>query len=111
MIAAGEDHALDAAEARRLVEIAAADDVGLQDLLPRSLDGKAAEVNDPGSTLGGLLDSVQVRQVGLYEGLALVEIGDRLDVRQAQGIAPGQLGAQEPADAARRPGHQDRFHG
>ena len=46
MVRAGEDDALDAVAARRLVEVVAADDVGLQDGVERPLGRDAAEVHD-----------------------------------------------------------------
>src|SRR5882724_12427380 len=46
VVGRGEDHALDAGLPRRLEEIVAADDVGLQDRIPWPLYGETAEMDD-----------------------------------------------------------------
>src|SRR5882724_1539825 len=46
VVGRGEDHALRAGLPRRLEEVVAADDVGIQDLIPRALDRMAAEMDD-----------------------------------------------------------------
>src|SRR2546423_4952189 len=56
MVGRGEDDALDTFPARRLEQIVAADDVGLQDRVPGPLSGDAAEVDDPVDAVHNLLD-------------------------------------------------------
>jgi hypothetical protein len=105
MIGGGEDHALDALAPRRLEQIVAADDVGLQDRLPRPFDGVAPEMNDALDAVDRLLDLLEAGKVGSNEGLVGPEIGRLLDVAQAQlGVDRLQELAQATADVAGRTG-------
>jgi hypothetical protein len=56
MVRRGEHHALDALLSRRLEQIVAADDVGLQDLVPGALDRIAAEMQDAVDAFADRLD-------------------------------------------------------
>ena len=111
VVGGGEHHALDALAARRLEQIVAADDVGLQDRLPRPFDREAAEMDDAFDALDGLLDLVELGEVGGDERLVVAEIGRRLDVAQPQlGIDRLQQLAQASADVAGGAGQQNTFH-
>ena len=57
-------HALHALAARRLEQIVAADDVGLQDRLPGPFDREAAEMDDAVDALDDLLDLVELGEIG-----------------------------------------------
>ena len=47
VIRRGEYHPFDAVTARRLEQVVATDNIGVQDRLPRSFDGESAEMHDP----------------------------------------------------------------
>src|SRR5664280_639635 len=60
MVRRREHDALDTLPARRLEQIVAADDVGLQDVVPRPLDRKPAEMQNAVNALADRLDLSQV---------------------------------------------------
>src|SRR6266481_8664045 len=74
VVGRGEDHALDAGLPRRLEEIVAADDVGLQDRIPWSLYGETAEMDDAVRALHDHGDLVRLGEVGGDEGLARQQV-------------------------------------
>ena len=71
MVRRGEHHALDALLPRRLEQIVAADDVGLQDLVPGAFDRIAAEMQDAVDAFADRLDLRQVGEIGRLEFLVL----------------------------------------
>ena len=100
----------DALAARRLEQVVAADDVGLQDRLPRPLDREAAEMDDAVDTLDGRLDLVDAGEVGGDEGLVGPEIGRLLDVAQPQlGIDALQQRRRRPPMSPVAPVNRTRF--
>ena len=105
-----EHDSFHAVAARRLERVVPADDVRRQDERPVALHRPRAEVNDRVDTLGRAQHVGHLRDVGAHELLALAEILDRLDVRDAQLVAPGELAAEMRADVARGAGDQDGFH-
>jgi hypothetical protein len=60
MVRRREHNTLDALPARRLEQIVAADDVGLQDIVPPPLDRKPAEMQDPVNAVADRLDLCEV---------------------------------------------------
>ncbi len=107
----GEHHALDAAQPRRLEQVVAANDVGLQDLLPRALGREAAEMDDPLRAIHGALDLAHDGEVRLDEGLVCGEVRGHDAVAPANGGIGGRKElAQLRANAACRSGNDDRFH-
>src|SRR5215216_2772710 len=80
----GEHDALDPGPARRLEQIVAADDVGLQDRLPWALDRKAAEMHDAVDPLHDFLHRREVRKLGRHESLIRAEICRRAHIAHAQ---------------------------
>src|SRR5438093_1047321 len=75
MVRRSEYHTLHALFARRLEQVIAADDVGLQDLVPGSFDRIAAEMQDAVDALADRLDLGQIGEIGRLELLVLAEIG------------------------------------
>ena len=101
MVGRSEDHALHAGLARRLEDVVAADDVGLQDLVPRSLDRMAAEMDDAVGALQHRGHLVRPGEIGGDEGLARLKVRRRDPVAQHQaGIELRQQRACHGADAA-----------
>src|SRR6185369_13217952 len=86
-----------------------AHDVRLEDRLPRTFDGEAAEVDDGIHALGDDQRVLHAGNVALNELLAVSERLDGLQVRDAQRIAPGELAPQVRSDAARRTGDENGF--
>ena len=111
MVGRGEHHALDALLPRRLEQIVAADDVGLQDLVPGAFDRIAAEMQDAVDAFADRLDLREIGQIGRLEFLVLAEIGRRLQIAQQQvRIDRRQQLAQARADPAGGAGHQYAWH-
>ena len=81
MVRRREHDALDALPARRLEQIVAADDVGLQDVVPRAFDRKPAEMQDAVDALADRLDLCEIGQLGRLEFFVDAKIGGRLDDR------------------------------
>ena len=107
----GEHHALDAFFARRLEQIVAADDVGLQDLVPGAFDRIAAEMQDAVDAFADRLDLREIGEIGRLEFFVLAEIGRRLQIAQQQvRIDRRQQFAQRCADPAGGAGHQYAWH-
>src|SRR4029453_16158525 len=69
MVGGGEDDALHTFAARGLEQIVAADDVGLQDRLPRPFDREAPEMDDTFDPLDDLFYLVELGKIGGHEGL------------------------------------------
>ena len=95
VIGRGEDHALDACLARRLEEVVAADDVGIQDRVPRASlrDRMAAEMDDAVGALHRRRDLVGLGEVGRDEGFARLQILGLHAIAQHQpGIELGEQG-------------------
>ena len=108
MVGRGEDHALHTRLLRGIEEVVAADDIGLQDGVPRALDGKAAEMDDRMRARHGGGDLVGPGQIGGDEGLAGQEIvGLHLVAQHQSGIARRQQGPDHGADAAGGAGEDD----
>src|SRR5665213_3622466 len=111
MVRRCEHHALDALFARRLEQIVAADDVGLQDVVPGTFDRKSTEMQDAVDALAERLDLRGIGQFGGLELFCAAEIGRRLEVAQEQiRIDRRQQFAQARAYAAGRAGHQYAWH-
>ena len=111
VIGGREDDALDAGAARRLEQVVAADDIGIEDRLPRAFDRKAAEMHDAVDAGDRLLDLRHVGEIGLHEVLVGAQIGRLLDVADADlRIDALQQLAQPRADVARGSGDQNFFH-
>ena len=101
MVRRGEHDALDALLARRLEQIVAADDVGLQDVVPRAFDRIAAEMQDAVDALADRLDLREIGQIGRLEFFVGAEIGRRLEIAEQQiRIDRRQQFAQARADSA-----------
>jgi len=103
------DHAGHAGLPRALVDVIAADDIGLQDVVPRTLQRHAAEMHHGLNALAGFAGGLGIVQV---EGQRLFVRGQ---VRDGRHIGQPQLAgqrrqtaAQLRAKAARGPGDQDR---
>src|SRR4051794_9221608 len=64
MVRRSEDNALDALATGGLKEVVAADDVGLQDVVPRPFDRIAAEMDDAIHALAQRLDLGEVGKIG-----------------------------------------------
>ena len=108
VVGRGEDHALDAGLPRRLEEIVAADDIGLQDRVPRPFDRIAAEMDDAVRALHGRRDLVGLGEVGGDEGLARQQVlGLHLVAQHQAGIERRQQRPDHGADAARGAGEDD----
>ena len=96
---------------RRLEQIVAADDVGLQDGIPRPLDGESTEMDDAVDAGDSALDLGHAGEIGRDKGLVRTEIGRPLDVAQAQlAIDALEQLPQPRADAASRASDQNRLH-
>ena len=76
MVGRGEHDARATLPARRLVRVVQADDVGAVHRFPVGLDRLAAQVDDAIGALEQPLHRGHVGQIGLDEGLAVVELGD-----------------------------------
>src|ERR1700722_16569958 len=72
-----EHDALDTLLARPLEQIVTADNIGLQDIVPRALDRIAAEMKDAVNSLADRLDLRRVRQFRRLEFFVSPEIGRR----------------------------------
>ena len=83
MVGGREDDALDAGFARGLEGVVAADDIGIEDRLPRTFDGKPAEMHDAVDTGDGLLHLRHIGEIGLHEFLIGAQIGRLPDVADA----------------------------
>src|SRR4051794_6257369 len=111
MVGRGEHDALDALFARGLEQIIAADDIGLQDIVPRTFDGKSAEMQDAVDALADGFDLGEVGEVGGLEFLARAEVGGRFHVAEHQiRIDREQQLAQACADFTGSAGHQYAWH-
>ena len=111
MVGGGEHNALDALLARGFEQIVAADDVGLQDVVPRALDRIATEMQDAVDALANRLDLREIGQIGRLEFFVLAEISRRLQIAQQQvRIDRRQQFAQARADSPGRTGHQYAWH-
>ena len=107
----GEHDALDALLARGLEQIVAADDIGLQDVVPRAFDRKSAEMQDAVDALADRFDLGEIGEVGGLEFFARAEIGGRFHVAQHQiRIDRRQQFAQARADFTGSAGHQYAWH-
>src|SRR5262249_59062099 len=101
----------DALAPRRLEQIVATDDVGLQNRVPRSFDRETAEMHDAVDAGDGGLDRRHAGEIGFDEGLVRRQIGGPLDVAQPEGgVDAFEQLAQSRAYAARRAGDQNRLH-
>ncbi|MEY9984904.1 hypothetical protein ABH995_004241 [Bradyrhizobium yuanmingense] len=107
----GEHHALDAFAVRRLEQIVAADDVGLEDLIPGAFDRITAEMEN---AVDALADRLALREIGKVRGLEFfigAEIGRRLDIGQKEiRVDRRQQLPQAGADSARSSRHQNTRH-
>jgi hypothetical protein len=104
MVRRGEHDALDALFARGLEQIVAADDVGLQDVVPGPFDRIAAEMQDAVDAFADRLDLREIGEVGRLEFLVLAEIGGRFQIAEQQvRIDRRQQLAQARADSAGAP--------
>src|SRR5262249_39576712 len=106
-----EHDALDPAAVRRLEQVVAADDVGLQDRVPGPFDRMAAEMHDALHALDRALDLGHHREIGLDESLVGGERGRRhpiapTDVR----IDALEQAAKMCADAAGGARYQNCLH-
>jgi hypothetical protein len=107
----GEHDALDALLVRGLEQVVAADDVGLQNIVPRTFDRITAEMNDAVDAFANRLDLCPIGKIRRLELFVLAEIGGRLQVAQQQiRIDRRQQLAQARADSTRRAGHQYAWH-
>src|SRR6185436_8483103 len=106
VVAGRENDALHAVPARRLENVVAADDVGLQDALPRPLHRVAAEMHDRVDAFGDAQRVGHFGDVGLDEILCL----DRPLVRKAQPVFAGKLSREMRADVAGRAGDENGLH-
>ncbi|MEH2507319.1 hypothetical protein V1290_006130 [Bradyrhizobium sp. AZCC 1578] len=96
---------------RRFEQIVAADNVGLQDRVPRTFHRVAAEMQDAVDAFADRLNLRHVGEIGRLELLVLAEIGRRLQVAQQQvRIDRLQELAQGCADPAGGAGHQYAWH-
>ena len=75
MVGGREHDPPDAVAARRLEQIVAADDVGLEDGLPRAFDREPAEMHDAVDADDGALDLGHVGEIGGDKALVRGEIG------------------------------------
>jgi hypothetical protein len=82
---------------RRLEQIVAADDVGVEDGLPRPFDREAAEMHDAVDAGDHLLDLRQVGEIGRNELLVGREIAGPLDVAEPQAWIDALEQATKPA--------------
>src|SRR5450755_856637 len=111
VVRGGENHPLDALPARSLEQIVAADDVGLQDVIPCAFDGVAAEMQDAVNAFADRLDLCEIRQIGRLEVFVAAEISRRLEVAEHQiRIDRRQQLAQGCADPPGGAGHQYAWH-
>src|SRR5581483_8402411 len=111
VVGGSEHHPLDALAARRLEQVVAADDVGLQDRLPRAFHRVAAQVDDAVDAVDDALHLLDAGEVGGNERLVVGEVGGLPDVAQAKvGVDGLQEPAQARADVARGAGEQDARH-
>src|SRR5262245_50559532 len=84
VVGRSEDHALHTLASGGLEQVAAADDIGLQDGLPGALHGEPAEVDDTFNALDRLLHLVQVSKVCCNKALVGLQVGRYLDVAQPE---------------------------
>src|SRR5262249_46243385 len=106
-----EHHALDAGAARRLEQIVAADDIGVEDRLPRSLDGMTAEMNDTLDAGDRLLDLREIGEIGGDKVIAGGKIRGLADIaRPKMRIDAAQNLAQSRADIAGSAGNENVLH-
>src|SRR6185437_1437095 len=73
-------HPFDALPARSLEQVVTADDVGLQDDVPRPFNRKPAEMQNAVDAVADRFNLREIGEVGLPEGLISPEICRRLDV-------------------------------
>ena len=91
--------------------IVAADDIGIEDRLPRPFDREPAEMHDAVDAGDRLLDLRHIGEIGLHEFLVGAQVGRLLDVADADlRIDALQKLAQPRADVARGSGDQNFFH-
>src|SRR5262245_52040004 len=111
VVGGGEHDALHALSARCLEQIVAADDVGLQDPLPGSLDREAAQVDHPVDPIHRPLHLLDPGKLGPDELFIGAQISRLLDVAQAQlRIDRFEDLAQARADVTRGTRQQDTCH-
>ena len=92
---------------RRLEQIVAADDVGLENAIPGLLDRLAAEMHDAVDAVDEFFDLGEIGEIGLHESLVARHVGGRANIAPAQvRIDAVKKLAQPGADAARRARHQ-----
>ena len=112
VIGGGEYHALDAGAAGGLEQIVSADDIGLQDRVPRAFDRVAAEMHDAVDAGDDFLDRGEVGEIGGHEIFIAREIGGLAQITPADARVEALQGlAQARADAARGAGDEKFFHG
>jgi len=111
MVRGGKHDPLDLGLPRGFEQVVAADDVGVEDRLPRCFQRVAAEMHDALHACHDLLHVAHAGEVGPHELFIGREIGRSLE------IAPADLAvdafeelAQAGADAAGRAGHQHALH-
>src|SRR6202035_1750490 len=79
----GEDNALDFLASRRLEQVVAADDIGLENAVPGLFDRLAAEMDDAVDAVDKLFDLGEIGEIGLDESLALCQTGRLANVAPA----------------------------
>src|SRR5712692_2957698 len=111
MVRRREHDPLGPAAARGLEQVVAADDIGVEDSLPRPFDRKAAEMDDALHPVHRALDLAHDGKIGFHEDLVRREIGRRIKVAPADvGVDALEQLAQPSADAARCASDQYRLH-
>ena len=112
VIGGGEYHALDAGAAGGLEQIVSADDIGLQDHVPRAFDRVAAEMHDAVDAGDDFLDRGEIGKIGRHEIFIGGEIAGLAQIAPADArVESFHELAQARADAARGAGDEKFFHG
>ena len=99
VVGGGEHHALHALAARGLEQVVAADDVGLQDRLPRPFHREAAQMHDAVDTVHDRLDLLHDGEVRRNEDL----VGGK--VRRGDDVGEAQLRIDRRQQPAQPPPH------
>jgi hypothetical protein len=80
MVRRSEHDTLHLVPSRRLEQIVTADDIGVQDAIPRLLDRLAAEMDDAVHPVGNFFDLGKIGEIGLHESLMARQICRLSDV-------------------------------
>ena len=110
VVGTGPNDSFDTADPCGLINIAHADDVGIENIFPNTFTRVASEMQDTVDTINSGAHGIQVLKVSLHKPLTLPKSGNGRAIGQTQLIFPTQLRAQITPDTTSCAGHQNRLH-